>query len=195
VAIVDQTHEDAFETRDRRVPVLPRVGVQQGRRRLRRCARAVPEDVHWWLSATTQVEECEKVVKAGTPSEEADRSALLDALVARLDTPMGSGGPALTFFAPTCVCPTSQVLDWTQIREDGWPSRRAAKSAALSSGLLSPRGRRPGVGPVLAGSAGRGRRRADVVKYWTGYCAGPGWSPARPRRCSRTWRIARYGRS
>ena len=39
-----------------------------------------------------------------------------------------------------------------------------------------PRGRRPGVGPVLAGSAGRGRRRADVVKYWTGYCAGPGWS-------------------
>ena len=30
------------------------------------------------------------------------------------------------------------------------------------------RGRRPGVGPVLAGSAGRGRRRADVVKYWTG---------------------------
>jgi hypothetical protein len=58
-----------------------------------------------------------------------------------------------------------------------------------------PRGRRPGVGPVLAESAGRGRRRADVVKYWTGYCAGPGWSPARPRRCSRTWRIARYGRS
>ena len=45
-----------------------------------------------------------------------------------------------------------------------------------------PRGRQPGVGPVLAGSAGRGRRRADVVKYWTGYCAGPGWSPARPRR-------------
>ena len=40
-----------------------------------------------------------------------------------------------------------------------------------------PRGRRPGVGPVLAGSAGRGRRRADVVKYWTGYCAGPGWEP------------------
>ena len=58
-----------------------------------------------------------------------------------------------------------------------------------------PRGRRPGVGPVLAGSAGRGRRRADVVKYWTGYCAGPGWSPARPRRWVRTWRIARYGRS
>ena len=58
-----------------------------------------------------------------------------------------------------------------------------------------PRGRRPGVGPVLAGSAGRGRRRADVVKYWTGYCAGPGWSPARSQRCSRTWRIARYGRS
>ena len=52
-----------------------------------------------------------------------------------------------------------------------------------------------GVGPVLAGSAGRGRRRADVVKYWTGYCAGPGWSPARQRRCSRTWRTARYGRS
>ncbi len=52
-----------------------------------------------------------------------------------------------------------------------------------------------GVGPGLAGSAGRGRRRADVVKYWTGYCAGPGWSPARPRRCSRAWRIARYGRS
>ena len=39
------------------------------------------------------------------------------------------------------------------------------------------RGRRPGVGPVLAGSAGRGRRRADVVKYWTGYCAGPGMEP------------------
>ena len=55
-----------------------------------------------------------------------------------------------------------------------------------------PRGRRPG---RRGTGTGRGRRRADVVKYWTGYCAGPGWSPARPRRCSRTWRIARYGRS
>ena len=53
-----------------------------------------PEDVHWWLSIT-QPGEYEKVVKVGTPSEQADREALLDALVARLDTPMSSGGGTL----------------------------------------------------------------------------------------------------
>ncbi|MFG3142659.1 type I restriction endonuclease subunit R [Streptomyces sp. NPDC048211] len=53
-----------------------------------------PEDVHWWLS-TTQTEEYEKVVKIGTPSEQADKDALLDALVKRLDTPMSSGGGTL----------------------------------------------------------------------------------------------------
>jgi type I restriction enzyme, R subunit len=53
-----------------------------------------PEDVHWWLS-TTQAEEYGKVVKVGTPSEQADREALLDTLVARLDTPIGSGGGTL----------------------------------------------------------------------------------------------------
>lgn len=53
-----------------------------------------PEDVHWWLSST-QPEEYEKVVKVGTPTEEADKGALLDELVARLDSPMRSGGGML----------------------------------------------------------------------------------------------------
>ncbi|MFD9749336.1 type I restriction endonuclease subunit R [[Kitasatospora] papulosa] len=53
-----------------------------------------PDDVHWWLS-TTQSEDYEKVVKVGTSTEQADKDALLDALVARLDTPMGSGGGTL----------------------------------------------------------------------------------------------------
>ena len=48
--------------------------------------------------------------------------------------------------------------------------------AFLGENARPARGRRPGVGPALAGSAGRGRRRADVVEYWTGYCAGRGWS-------------------
>lgn len=53
-----------------------------------------PEDVHWWLSET-QPEEYEKVVRVGTASEQKDQEALLDALVTRLDTPMGSGGGTL----------------------------------------------------------------------------------------------------
>ncbi|MFJ8804546.1 type I restriction endonuclease subunit R [Streptomyces sp. NPDC102490] len=53
-----------------------------------------PEDVHWWLQ-TAQPEEYEKVVKVGTPTEQADKDALLDALVARLGAPMGSGGGTL----------------------------------------------------------------------------------------------------
>jgi hypothetical protein len=53
-------------------------------------------------------------------------------------------------------------------------TRSSAPSSARTP--ARPESRRPGVGPVLAGSAGRGRRRADVVKYWTGCCAGPGWS-------------------
>lgn len=53
-----------------------------------------PADVHWWLSET-QPEEYAKVVRAGTPAEPADREALLDSLVSRLDTPMSSGGGTL----------------------------------------------------------------------------------------------------
>ncbi|GAA1769372.1 type I restriction endonuclease subunit R [Nostocoides vanveenii] len=53
-----------------------------------------PEDVHWWLSET-QPEEYAKVVRVGTPSEPADREALLNALVTKLDTPMSSGGGTL----------------------------------------------------------------------------------------------------
>ena len=68
-------------------------------------------------------------------------------------------------------------------------SRSSAPSSARTPARPERSATRCGTG------TGRGRRRADVVKYWTGYCAGPGWSPARPRRCSRTWRIARYGRS
>lgn len=57
--------------------------------------RAVwPEDVHWWLSET-QPEEYAKVVRVGTGAEAADREALLSSLVARLDTPMISGGGTL----------------------------------------------------------------------------------------------------
>ena len=53
-----------------------------------------PEDVHWWLS-TTQPEEYAKVVQGRHAGEQADREALLDSLVARLDTPMSSGGGTL----------------------------------------------------------------------------------------------------
>ncbi|EKA62278.1 hypothetical protein B277_03093 [Janibacter hoylei PVAS-1] len=53
-----------------------------------------PQDVHWWLSET-QPEEYAKVVRVGTPSEPADREALLNALVTKLDTPMSSGGGTL----------------------------------------------------------------------------------------------------
>ncbi|MBM7501101.1 type I restriction enzyme R subunit [Brachybacterium muris] len=53
-----------------------------------------PEDVHWWLSET-QPEEYAKVVRVGTGAEQADREALLDALVSWLDTPMLSGGGTL----------------------------------------------------------------------------------------------------
>lgn len=53
-----------------------------------------PEDVHWWLSET-QPDEYAKVVRVGTGAEAADREALLSSLVARLDTPMGSGGGTL----------------------------------------------------------------------------------------------------
>ena len=53
-----------------------------------------PEDVHWWLRET-QPDEYRKVVRVGTAAETADRDALLDSLVTRLDTPMGSGGGTL----------------------------------------------------------------------------------------------------
>ena len=53
-----------------------------------------PEDVHWWLSET-QPDEYAKVVRVGTAAEAADREALLDSLVSRLDTPMSSGGGTL----------------------------------------------------------------------------------------------------
>lgn len=57
--------------------------------------RAVwPEDVHWWLSET-QPDEYAKVVRVGSAGEAADREALLDSLVSRLDTPMSSGGGTL----------------------------------------------------------------------------------------------------
>ncbi|MDV8075901.1 DEAD/DEAH box helicase family protein [Rhodococcus sp. IEGM 1370] len=53
-----------------------------------------PEDVHWWLNET-QTEEYAKVVRVGTGAEQADREALLESLVSRLDTPMSSGGGTL----------------------------------------------------------------------------------------------------
>ncbi|MEU3308413.1 DEAD/DEAH box helicase family protein [Nocardiopsis sp. NPDC006832] len=53
-----------------------------------------PEDVFWWLSKT-QPDEYTKVVRVGTAAEAADREALLDSLVARLNTPMSSGGGTL----------------------------------------------------------------------------------------------------
>lgn len=53
-----------------------------------------PEDVLWWLSET-QPAEYAKVVRVGTGAEQADRDALLSTLVARLDTPMSSGGGTL----------------------------------------------------------------------------------------------------
>ena len=53
-----------------------------------------PDDVHWWLSET-QPDEYAKVVRVGTGAEKADREALLDALVSRLDTPISSGGGTL----------------------------------------------------------------------------------------------------
>ena len=53
-----------------------------------------PKDVYWWLSET-QPEEYAKVVRVGTSAEVADRDALLNSLVSRLDTPMSSGGGTL----------------------------------------------------------------------------------------------------
>jgi type I restriction enzyme R subunit len=53
-----------------------------------------PDDVHWWLS-DTQPEEYAKVVRVGTGAEAADREALLNSLVSRLDTPMSAGGGTL----------------------------------------------------------------------------------------------------
>lgn len=94
MAASDQTHEEAFEVEiaeylaSRDWKCSPSDGGYDAKRAL------WPEDVHWWLS-TTQPEEYEKVVKVGTPTEQADKDALLDALVARLDTPMGSGGGTL----------------------------------------------------------------------------------------------------
>ncbi len=94
MAAPDKTREDAFETEI--AEYLNAHGWEYSTSDDGYDAvRAVwPEDVHWWLS-TTQSEEYGKVVKVGTPSEQADREALLDALVARLDTPMGSGGGTL----------------------------------------------------------------------------------------------------
>ncbi|MET9259104.1 DEAD/DEAH box helicase family protein [Amycolatopsis sp. NPDC004079] len=59
-----------------------------------------PDDVHRWLQST-QPEEYEKVVKVGTSTELADKDALLDALVMRLDTPMTSGGGTLNVLRRT----------------------------------------------------------------------------------------------
>ena len=53
-----------------------------------------PEDVHVWLNET-QTEQYAKVVRVGTGAEQADREALLDSLVSRLETPMSSGGGTL----------------------------------------------------------------------------------------------------
>lgn len=53
-----------------------------------------PEDVLWWLQET-QPDEYAKVVRVGTGAEAADCEALLDSLVSRLNTPMGSGGGTL----------------------------------------------------------------------------------------------------
>ena len=58
-------------------------------------SRAIwPKDIHWWLQET-QPDEYAKVVRVGTGAEQADRAALESALVARLDTPMSSGGGTL----------------------------------------------------------------------------------------------------
>lgn len=53
-----------------------------------------PEDIHWWLQET-QPDEYVKVVRVGTGAEQVDKKALLSALVARLNTPMSSGGGTL----------------------------------------------------------------------------------------------------
>lgn len=53
-----------------------------------------PEDVYWWLHET-QPDEYAKVVRIGTGAETADRDALLNSLVSRLDTPRSSGGGTL----------------------------------------------------------------------------------------------------
>jgi type I restriction enzyme R subunit len=94
VATVDQTHEVAFETEI--AEHLAAHGWEYNTSDDGYDApRALwPDDVHGWLS-TTQAEEYGKVVKVGTPSEQADREAVLDALVSRLNTPMSSGGGTL----------------------------------------------------------------------------------------------------
>ncbi|MET9397523.1 type I restriction endonuclease [Kitasatospora sp. NPDC002965] len=94
MASSDQTREEAFETEiaeylaARGWEYSTSDGGYDAKRAL------WPEDVHWWLS-TTQAEEYKKVIKVGNPTELADKDALLDALVKRLDAPMGSGGGTL----------------------------------------------------------------------------------------------------
>ena len=83
----DQTREEAFETEIAEYLAAHGWGYSTSDDGYDAARALWPEDVHWWLS-TTQAEEYEKVVKAGTPSEQTDRDALLDTLVARLDTPM-----------------------------------------------------------------------------------------------------------
>ena len=94
MAAPDQTREEAFETEIAEYLAAHGWEYSTSDDGYDAVRALWPEDVHWWLS-TTQAEEYEKVVKVGTPSEQADREALLDALVARLDTPMSSGGGTL----------------------------------------------------------------------------------------------------
>lgn len=91
---VDGTREEAFETEI--AEYLAAHGWEYSRTDAGYDARRAlwPEDVHGWL-LETQPEEYRKVVRVGTGSEGADREALLDALVSRLDTPMSSGGGTL----------------------------------------------------------------------------------------------------
>ena len=57
---------------------------------------------------------------------------------------------------------------------DPAPGRCRSRSSAPSSARTPARPERSATRRGIG--TGRGRRRADVVKYWTGYCAGPGWS-------------------
>ncbi|MEV7099751.1 type I restriction endonuclease [Amycolatopsis sp. NPDC051045] len=90
----DQTREDAFETEIAEYLAAHGWEYSPADKGYDAVRALWPDDVHWWLQRT-QLEEYEKVVKVGTPTEQADKDALLDALVRRLDTPMTSGGGTL----------------------------------------------------------------------------------------------------
>jgi type I site-specific restriction-modification system R (restriction) subunit len=94
MATLDQTREEAFETEIAEYLAAHGWEYSTSDDGYDAVRALWPEDVHWWLSIT-QAEEYEKVIRVGTPSEQADRDALLDTLVARLDTPMSSGGGTL----------------------------------------------------------------------------------------------------